>query len=98
VEIGNALLREKGLSGERVIGLLAQLRLLTGEPIRVLPEELAVAASLADRHRLSLYDAAYWAVAQARDAELITTDSELLAAGAGQTPADYCEQVGLEPE
>lgn len=63
----------------------------------MLPEHLAVAAPLADEHQLSLYDAAYWGVARALDAQLITMDSELLAAGAGQTPAEFCRLVGLEP-
>jgi len=44
------------------------------------------AASLARRHDLTLYDAAYAAVARARGAELATFDRALLRSGLGRRP------------
>jgi len=40
------------------------------------------AAALAARHNLTLYDAAFAALALALDAELVTTDRQLAASGA----------------
>ena len=40
-------------------------------------------------HRLTFYDAAYWAVARERNIALVTADAELLKAGAGVTPTDF---------
>lgn len=49
--------------------------------------ELAQAAALAERHGLTVYDAAYAAAAQTRHAELVTLDRALLAAGLGLRPS-----------
>jgi predicted nucleic acid-binding protein len=51
-------------------------------------EELRLAAELAERHDLTLYDAAYAAVAQARDAALATVDRALLQATLGRRPSE----------
>ena len=45
------------------------------------------AATLAERHGLTLYDAAYAAVARARGAELATLDQALLRSGLGRRPS-----------
>jgi predicted nucleic acid-binding protein len=43
--------------------------------------------SLAERYGLTLYDAAYSAVARARRAELVTLDKALLQSGRGRRPS-----------
>jgi predicted nucleic acid-binding protein len=49
---------------------------------------MKAAARLAERHKLTLYDAAYAAVAQGRSAELVTMDRALLEAKLGVRPSE----------
>ena len=46
------------------------------------------AAKLAELHDLTLYDAAYAAVARASGAELVTLDRALLQSGLGRRPSE----------
>jgi predicted nucleic acid-binding protein len=55
--------------------------------------DLAVAAVLAERHGLTVYDAAYAAVAASRGAELATMDRALLDAGLGRRPSEILTNV-----
>jgi predicted nucleic acid-binding protein len=57
------------------------------------PEELREAASLAEQHDLTLYDAAYAAVASRRGAALATLDRELLRAGLGRRPSELAADL-----
>ena len=85
-EIGNALLRGRsGISADQVAIVLEALAEICPQ---VAPStmELRAAAELAARHELTLYDAAYAAVARARGAELVTLDRALLRSGLGKTP------------
>jgi predicted nucleic acid-binding protein len=77
--------------------VFGHLRTLTGTPLRLGPAQLADAVSLAERSRLTVYDAAYWALARTLEFELLTTDRELLAASAGVTPAQLVDRLGLDP-
>jgi predicted nucleic acid-binding protein len=92
-EIGNALLRgHADVTAEQVATVLEAL----GEicpAIRPDPAELRLAANLAQRHDLTLYDAAYAAVAEGRNATLATLDAALLDAGLGRCPSD----IGSRP-
>ncbi len=54
--------------------------------------DLARAAQLAVEHDLTLYDAAYAAVAQRRGAALATLDGKLLACGLGSRPSELVQQ------
>ena len=56
-------------------------------------EELRLAVRLAEEHRLTVYDAAYAAVARSRGAELATLDKALLKAGLGRRPSDIVAQL-----
>ena len=94
-EIGNALAGKLRWTAGRIAALLSQLPAIAGEPIRLSLSDMFVTAELAVRHRLSFYDASYWAVARALEADLTTMESALLAAGAGETPARLCERFGL---
>lgn len=96
LEVANVLLRKKRVPHQRVDGVLARLRLIAGEPHRPTRREIRFAVLLAGRHGLSSYDALYWAVAQMLGTAFVTTDAELLAAGAGETPEALCARLGLE--
>lgn len=94
-EIGNAL-----LCGRLRVGpgqAAAVLEALEDICDQVAPEvqELGEAARLADAHQLTLYDAAYAAVARSRGAELATTDEALLRAGLGRRPSEIAGSLGL---
>ena len=88
-ELGNLAARALGLSGERVGAILDRLELICGEGLRLSPKARRDAAELAVTHRLTFYDAAYWAVARERDMALLSADGELLRAGAAVTATDF---------
>lgn len=91
-ECGNALLSGRAkVTAEQVARALDALDELC--PV-VVPtaSDLHEAARLAERHRLTLYDAIYAAVARLRGAELATLDTALLRAGLGRRPSEI---VGL---
>jgi predicted nucleic acid-binding protein len=94
-EIGNALLRGSvGAAPEQVATVLEAL----GEicpAIRPETGEFALAGEFAARHHLTLYDAAYAAVAESRNATLVTLDGALLRAGLGRRPSELAAQLNL---
>lgn len=92
-ELGNALLRGRlGVAAERVAEVLKAL-------VEICPaitpdtDDLREAAMLAERHSLTLYDAAYAAVARRRGAHLVTLDGELLRAGLGRRPSELVGEL-----
>ena len=94
-ELGNALLRGGArASAEQTATVLAALREIC---LTITPgdEDLALAGELAAEHGLTLYDAAYAAVAQRRDAPLVTLDRRLLAAGLGIRPPELLVQLDI---
>jgi predicted nucleic acid-binding protein len=95
-EIGNALMRGRaGASAEQAAVVLDAL----GEVCATVSPDAADfrrAAELAEQHGLTLYDAAYAAVAEGHEAELVTLDRELLDAGLGVTPGDMAMKYGKE--
>lgn len=93
-EIGNVLVRKAGFTAAQTAAQLADLASI-GQPIEVLtPAVRADAAHLAVEHRLTYYDASYWAVARHLDAPLITADAKLLTTGAGISPTDFVTALG----
>lgn len=95
-EIGNFMARRARWTGDRIAARLGDLAVIVGSPIRPAAPELATAASLAADHELSFYDATYWAVALSLDAALVTSDDELLEAGAGESPTAFSERLRLD--
>jgi predicted nucleic acid-binding protein len=94
-EIGNALLRGRAnATAEQVATVLEALDEIC-PAIRPDTAELSLAAELAARHDLTLYDAAYAAVAESRNATLATLDGALLQAGLGHRPSDLASQLNL---
>jgi predicted nucleic acid-binding protein len=88
-ELGNVTARALGLPWERVATILNRLELICGEGLHLSPKARGDAAELAVTHRLTFYDAVYWAVARERDIALVSADADLLRAGAAVTPTDF---------
>lgn len=87
-EVGNALMRGRaGASAEQAATVIEALAEICPS-IRPSPEEMKAASRLAERHKLTLYEAAYAAVAQDRSAELVTLDRALLDAKLGKRPRE----------
>lgn len=92
-EVGNVTIGH-GLAPEETSRRLDDLQLLCGEPIALTPRTRSAAATLASRHALTFYDAAYLAVAEHLEAVLATADSDLMAAG-GESPSTICRRLKL---
>jgi predicted nucleic acid-binding protein len=92
-EVGNALLRGRpAVAAKQVAQVLAALPELC-PAIAPDAQDLVEAARLAEKHELTLYDAAYAAVARRRGAQLATLDGELLRAGLGRRPSELVEEL-----
>ncbi len=92
-EVGNALLRGRTkATASQVATVLAALAEIC-PAVRPDADELRLAADLATRHGLTLYDAAYAAVAENRGATLATFDGALLKAGLGSRPSELIEKL-----
>ncbi len=92
-ELGNALLRGRlAVAAERVAVVLEALAEIC-PAITPNTDELREAAMLAEQHGLTMYDAAYAAVARRRGAHLVTLDAELLRAGLGRRPSELLEDL-----
>ena len=87
-EVGNVLIRSMRLPADRARTVLEALDLICP---RLTPTaaELSDALTLAEEHNLTLYDAAYAAVARSRGARLVTLDGLLLRLDLGETPTSF---------
>lgn len=87
-EVGDALLRGRaGITADRVAIVLEALAEICPQ-VSPSTAELRTAAELAEQHGLTLYDAAYAAVARTRGAELVTLDRALIRSGLGRRPSN----------
>lgn len=92
-EVGNALMRGRaGASAEQAATVIEALGEICPS-IRPSSEEMKAASRLAERHKLTLYDAAYAAVAQGRSAELVTLDRALLDVKLGRRPRELVSAI-----
>lgn len=91
-EIANALVRGLRATAVDAAAVLSSLDDICPR-ITTTPADLAAAATLAAHHGLTVYDAAYAAVAIARRAQLATMDRELLRSGLGRRPSDIVRDV-----
>jgi predicted nucleic acid-binding protein len=87
-EVGNALLRGGARADASAIATVLQALREVCPVLAPTASELSLAADLAAEHDLSLYDAAYAAVARLRGARLATFDRQLLDAGLGVRPGE----------
>jgi predicted nucleic acid-binding protein len=95
-ELANVAARPLGLSGDHVARILDRLELICDAGLHLSPAARRDAAELAAAHRLTFYDAAYWAVARERSITLVTADVELLTVGAGSSPTNFVSAHDFE--
>lgn len=92
-EVGNALMRGRaGASAERAATVVEALVEIC-PTVHPTPKEMRAAGKLVERHDITLYDAAYAAVAQSRSAELATFDRALLDAKLGSRPSELVQVI-----
>jgi predicted nucleic acid-binding protein len=92
-EVGNALMRGRAAAGAEQVATVLEALAEVCPALRPNPGELRRATELAAEHDLTLYDAAYAAVAESREAELATLDSALLDAGLGIRPSELARRL-----
>lgn len=96
-EVGNALLRGRArVAADRVAVVLDALADICPQVAPTM-DEMRDAATLAESHGLTLYDAAYAAVARARKAELVTLDEALLRSRLGRRPSAVVADLQRPP-
>jgi predicted nucleic acid-binding protein len=93
-EIGNALLRGRARVAAEQVGVVLESLAVICPRVSPTTDELRQAASLAEEHGLTLYDAAYAAVARARGAQLATLDEALLRSRLGRRPSAILSELG----
>lgn len=94
-EMGNVLLRALGWSASDVADQLEDLIIICGPPLAMAGEWLRQAAELGERHRLTFYDSAWAAAAEALGISLVSVDTRLLAAGLAESPAAVVQRLRL---
>ena len=94
-ELGNILLRSLRWSASDTADQLEDLVVICGPPLVPAPAWHRDAAALAERHRLTYYDATFAAAARAVDATLVSADKQLLAAGLAESASTFARRIGL---
>jgi predicted nucleic acid-binding protein len=94
-EMGNVLLRALGWSGSDVADQLEDLVIICGPPLAMAAGWLRRAAELGERHRLTFYDAAWAATAEALGVSLVSVDPRLLDAGLAESPSEVVQRLRL---
>ena len=92
-EVGNALMRGRAAAGAEQVATVLEALAEVCPALQPNPGELRRATELAAEHDLTLYDAAYAAVAESREAELATLDIALLDAGLGIRPSELARRL-----
>jgi predicted nucleic acid-binding protein len=87
-ELGHALLRGRARATAEQTATVIEALAEICPAISPGPTQMRLATQLAARHNLTLYDAAYAAVAQTRDAILVTLHQALLDASLGKRPSE----------
>ena len=94
-ETGNVLLRALGWPGELVAEQLSDMVELIGAPLGMAAEWLGRAASLADAHGLTFYDASWAAAAAELGIPLVSADRLLLGSGLAESATDICKRLRI---
>jgi predicted nucleic acid-binding protein len=74
LEVANALQRSKGFSAAEILRCCEELYTLELDLVALVPDLIHAAIEVAARYHLTVYDAAYLALAKELDAQLITAD------------------------
>jgi predicted nucleic acid-binding protein len=96
-EMGNVLRRLLGWNGSEIADQLDDLVVICGPPLAMTAEWFRTAAVIGETHRLTFYDAAWAAAAEAIGVALVSADTQLLAAGLAESPAAVAERLRLPP-
>lgn len=94
-EVGNVLARALKWTSADVAGQLDDLIAILGPPLAMAHSWLRDAASLAERHGLTFYDASWSAAARALDVALVSADRVLIAAGLAESPTAAATRLRL---
>jgi predicted nucleic acid-binding protein len=94
-EIGNVLTRALRWSASDVADQLDDLYEILGPALRMTRAGVRDAASLADVHTLSFYDASWAAAARELGVALISADRRLLSAGLAESPTQVTARLQL---
>lgn len=92
-EIGNALLRGRAAASPESVGIVLEALSELCPSVSLDANRMRLAAEIAAEHSLTLYDAAYAAVARSNDGLLATLDRKLLSAGLGLAPSAVLEHI-----
>lgn len=92
-EVGNALLRGRAKATASQVATVLEALGEICPAVRPDTDDLRIAAELAARLDLTLYDAAYAAVAKRRGARLATLDRALLKAELGRRPSELADEL-----
>lgn len=94
-EVGNVLVRALHWDAEEVADQLDDMLAIVGAPLAMTTSWLRDAATLADTHALSFYDASWAATAAALGISLVSADRRLLAAGLAESPSEFAARLNL---
>lgn len=97
-EVGNALMRGRAAASDEQVATVLEALADVCPVVRPNREEFRLTTKLAARHELTVYDAAYAAVAENREAMLATLDRDLLKAGLGVRPSELVTRLGDDAE
>ncbi len=96
-EVGNVLVRALQWDAAEVADQLDDLRAVVGPPLVVTAAWLRHAATFAQAHALSFYDASWAATASELAIPLVSADQRLLAAGLAESPSQVVNRLKLLP-
>lgn len=94
-EMGNVLLQALGWNGSDVADQLDDLVVICGPPLAMSAEWFRRAATLGQTHRLTFYDTAWAAAAEAMGVPLVSSDTRLLDAGLAESPVSVRQRLRL---
>lgn len=94
-EVGNVLVRALKWDAVTVSSQLDDLREIVGAPVTASAETLRDAASLAEVHALSFYDACWAAAGRELGIALVSGDRQLQRAGLAESPTQTAERLRL---
>ena len=94
-EVGNVLTRALRWTAADVADQLDDLHAILGPPLVMSPLWLRRAATLADDHTLSFYDASCAAAADELAIALVSADRQLQAAGLAESPREIASRLQL---
>lgn len=94
-EVGNVLARALRWPAARIADQLDDLRTILGVPLVPSPAGLRLAATLAEAHSLTFYDASWAAAARELDIALVSADRRLIQTRLAESPSETAARLRL---